>query len=169
MASRSMRDMGRMRDRHEPGEPPPDAAKGHEIRDISTRVVVSFAVSLLVGGLLVQGATWLLYAQFAKAAARAHAQEYPMARVGAARLPPEPRLQTQPREDLQRLRAEEERVLDSYGWVDAQRGIVRIPIARAMAMTVEQGLPARTGGAPYAPASGPDKSNSGRTLSPFGR
>jgi hypothetical protein len=47
--------------------------------------------------------------------------------------------------------------------VDAQRGLVRIPIAQAMAMTVEQGLPARAGGPPYAPASGPDKSNSGRT------
>ncbi len=92
-----------------------------------------------------------------------------MAHVGAPRLPPEPRLQTQPREELQRMRADEDRVLDSYGWVDAQRGVVRIPIEQAMALTVEQGLPARAGGAPDAPASGPDKSNSGRTPPGSGR
>ncbi len=164
-----MRDMGRMRDSHEPGELPPDAAKGHEIRDISTRVVAFFAVSLLVGAVIILVLVWVLYAQFAKEAASAYPREYPMARVGPARLPPEPRLQTRPRDELQRMREEENRLLDTYGWVDPQRDIVRIPIDRAMAMTVEQGLPARTGGAPYSPADGPEQSDSGRALSPFGR
>ncbi len=158
-----------MHDTHETDEAPPDVTKGHETRDISTRVVVIFAVSLLVGAVIVHVAIWLVYVQFVRAAARAYPREYPLARVGAAQLPPEPRLQTQPREELQRMRAEEDRVLDSYGWVDAQRGIVRIPIARAMAMSVEQGLPARTGGPPSAPASGPDRSNSGRTTPSSGR
>jgi hypothetical protein len=158
-----------MSDRHETDQAPPDVSKGHETRDISTRVVVIFGISLLVGGLIIQGLTWMVYTQFARAAARAYPQEYPLARVGPPRLPPEPRLQTQPREELQRMRAEEDRVLDSYAWVDAQRGIVRIPIGLACAMIVEQGLPARAGGAPYAPASGPDKSNSGRTTPSAGR
>ena len=158
-----------MRDRHEPGETPPDAARGHEIRDISTRVVVVFGVSLFVGAVIIHVLVWLIYAQFAKQAASAYPREYPMAHVGAPELPPEPRLQTRPRDELQRMREEENRLLDTYGWVDAQRGVVRIPIEQAMALTVEQGLPARTGGAPYPPAGGPDKSNSGRTLSPFGR
>ena len=67
------------------------------------------------------------------------------------------------------MRAEEDRILNSYGWVDAQRGIVRIPIAQAMAMTVAQGLPARTGATPYAPQGLPETSDSGRTLPPSGR
>ena len=158
-----------MHDRHGTDETPPDVAKGHETRDISTRVVVMFAVALLVGGVIVHGLIWLLYAQFARAAATAYPQEYPMARVGAPQLPPEPRLQTRPREDLQRMRAEEDRILGSYGWVDAQRGVVRIPIERAMEIVVDAGLPARAGGAAYAPASGPDKSNSGRAPAPAGR
>lgn len=158
-----------MHDTHNIDEAPPDVAKGHETRDISTRVVVVFGISLLVGAVIIQVIVWLLYAQFANTAARAYPQEYPMARVGPARLPPAPRLQTEPREEMQRMRAEENRILESYGWVDAQRDIVRIPIERAMAMTVGQGLPARTGGAPYAPPTGPDTSNSGRTLAFPGR
>ena len=155
-----------MHDTHETDETPPDIAKGHETRDISTRIVVIFGISLLVGAVIVHVLIWLVYAQFARAAATAYPQEYPLARVGAPPLPPEPRLQTRPREELQRMRAEEDRILGSYGWVDPQRGVVRIPIERACALTLEQGLPARAGAAP---ASGPDKSNSGRTPATSGR
>jgi hypothetical protein len=59
------------------------------------------------------------------------------------RLPPEPRLQTEPREDLRNLRESEERTLTTYGWVDRNAGVVRIPIDRAMTLTVERGLPSR--------------------------
>ena len=67
------------------------------------------------------------------------------------------------------MRAEEERVLDSYGWVDAQRGIVHIPIARAYASDGRAGAAgARRPGALRA-RGGPDKSNSGRTTPSAGR
>jgi hypothetical protein len=39
--------------------------------------------------------------------------------------------QNTPVTDLQAMRANEERVLKNYGWVDKQRGIVRIPIEEA--------------------------------------
>jgi hypothetical protein len=158
-----------MSHRHEVDEAPPDVAKGHETRDISTRIVVIFGISLFVGAVIVHVLIWVIYAQFARNAATAYPREYPLARIGAPQLPPEPRLQTRPREELLKMRAEEDRILDSYGWVDAQRGVVRIPIGQAMSMTVEQGLPARAGAAPYAPASGPDTSNSGRTPPSAGR
>ncbi len=70
-------------------------------------------------------------------------REFPLAVTHEQRLPPEPRLQTNPREDLADLRRAEERVLDSYGWVDKDAGVVRIPIDDAMRLTVERGLPAR--------------------------
>ena len=57
--------------------------------------------------------------------------------------PAEPRLQTAPREDLQLLRTDEDRILSGYTWVDRNAGLVRIPIAEAMKMTVERGLPVR--------------------------
>ena len=158
-----------MRDTHETDAAPPDVTTGYETRDISTRVVAIFAASMAVGAVLINLAIWVIYVQFSKAADRAYPREYPLAHVGAPPLPPEPRLQARPREDLQRLRAEEHRLLDSYGWADATRGVVRIPIDRAMAMTVEQGLPARTGDGVFGPVRRPSESNSGRTLSPDGR
>jgi hypothetical protein len=33
--------------------------------------------------------------------------------------------------------------LQSYGWIDQQKGVVRIPIERAMELTAERGLPVR--------------------------
>jgi hypothetical protein len=42
---------------------------------------------------------------------------------------------------MQELLREENARLHSYGWVDRSAGIGRIPIDRAMALVVEQGLP----------------------------
>jgi hypothetical protein len=58
-------------------------------------------------------------------------------------MPPQPRLQSNPPEDLNALRREEDRQLNEYGWVDRERGIVRIPIRQAMEAVIKEGLPAR--------------------------
>jgi hypothetical protein len=60
-----------------------------------------------------------------------------------ASLPPEPRLQINPAEDLKAMRRDEEAILNSSGRVDRVQGIVRIPIERAIDLTVQRGLPAR--------------------------
>ena len=62
---------------------------------------------------------------------------------------PEPRLQIAPQLDLAAMRAREETELHSYGWVDRQAGVVRLPIDRAMELMVQRGLPVR--GDPNAP------------------
>lgn len=54
-----------------------------------------------------------------------------------------PRLQASPIQDLQTLRQTEAALLDSYGWIDREAGIVRIPIERAMELLVEQDRPLR--------------------------
>ena len=57
-------------------------------------------------------------------------------------MPPEPRLQTNPRAGPRAICARsEDEVLDSYGWVDKNAGVVRIPIDEAMKLTLERGLP----------------------------
>lgn len=50
-----------------------------------------------------------------------------------------PQLQIAPAQDLQVLIQAKEAILTSYGWVDREAGIVRIPIERAMDLLVEQG------------------------------
>lgn len=54
--------------------------------------------------------------------------------------PPPPRLQLHPASDLARLRAEEERRLNTYYWIDRERGIVHIPIEQAIKKAVAQGI-----------------------------
>lgn len=56
-------------------------------------------------------------------------------------LPPQPRLQVRPKADLDVLRAMEWERLISFGWVDRDRKIVRIPIERAMGLLTKRGLP----------------------------
>ncbi len=47
--------------------------------------------------------------------------------------------------NLQKFRADEERQLSSYGWVDQNTGVVRLPIDRAKALLLERGLTVREG------------------------
>lgn len=51
-------------------------------------------------------------------------------------LPAGPRLQVNPDRDIERLRAAEQEHLTTYAWVDSNAGIVRIPIERAIQMTL---------------------------------
>jgi len=67
------------------------------------------------------------------------------------------------------FRTGEREYLNSYGWIDRNAGTVHIPIADAMRMTLERGLPARAQTPPEAaqdvpPGMIPQDSSSGRTL-----
>jgi hypothetical protein len=55
--------------------------------------------------------------------------------------PPAPNLQADPRQELLDLRAEAEKLLTTYGWVDENNGLTRVPIDRAMDTLIDQGLP----------------------------
>lgn len=67
--------------------------------------------------------------------------------------PPGPRLQLRELKDLAKFRAEEAEILSTYGVVDRDNGIYRIPIEEAMRLALERGLPAA--GALPAPAASP--------------
>jgi hypothetical protein len=56
---------------------------------------------------------------------------------------PNPKLDVSPQLDLQQMKAREDSILNSYGWVDRNAGVVRIPIARAMELLAERKLPVR--------------------------
>lgn len=49
-------------------------------------------------------------------------------------LVPGPLVQSAPQLDLRAYRAEKQRIVEGAAWVDAQRGIARIPVADAMAV-----------------------------------
>lgn len=56
---------------------------------------------------------------------------------------PGPRLQANPARELEEMRAQEDVLLHSYGWVDREHGVIRVPIEKAMQLTLERGLPTR--------------------------
>lgn len=60
---------------------------------------------------------------------------------------PNPQLEINERDQLDKIRQDEAQVLNSYEWVDQKAGTVRIPIDRAMDLVVQRGLPTRGQGA----------------------
>ena len=54
--------------------------------------------------------------------------------------PPQPRLQTDPSEDLARFLVDEDKRLNTYYWIDKKKGIVHIPIQQAMQELAEEGI-----------------------------
>jgi len=116
-------------------------AGGRERRDLSPRAVGLFFLGLVVAIGLVLVLTARLFDFLDARAARRDAAPSPLA--AARPLPPPPRLQVQGRTDLQALHAAEDDILNGYGWVDRDAGVVRIPIDRAMSLLAERGLPSR--------------------------
>jgi hypothetical protein len=53
------------------------------------------------------------------------------------------------------MRAEEDQILGSYGWIDRERGIVRVPIDRAITLLAQKGLPTRAEAADVGPTRRP--------------
>lgn len=60
-------------------------------------------------------------------------------------VPPTPRLQVSPMADLEGMRADEQKVLETYGWVDKDGKVARIPIERAIDLLMQKGFPATAG------------------------
>jgi hypothetical protein len=121
----------------------PKREDGYERRDVNVRGLLQFAFCMAVVLILVIfGMRWTFH--YLSAISPAGPPPTPFAQARA--LPPEPRLEIRPRQDLKSFCDEQLNMLNSYGWVDQQKGIVRIPIERAMDKLVEQGLSARPAG-----------------------
>ena len=115
----------------------------HEESDVNIRGILMFGAALIVAAIVIHLVVGALFKYFDIREARQATPEYPLAAAQENRLPPEPRLQTNPRQDLADLRAREDQALAGYSWVDRNAGIVRIPIDEAIKKTLERGLPAR--------------------------
>jgi len=117
----------------------------HEESDVNIRAIFAFAAGLAGVTAAIGVIVWGLFVYFNTRADGSGAPVFPLATAQEHRLPPEPRLQTNPREDLRDLRDAEQQTLTTYGWVDRNAGIVRIPIDDAIKLTLQRGLPSRQG------------------------
>jgi uncharacterized membrane protein len=126
---------------------------GHETSDVDLSGAYRFLIVMTVFLALVFAGVFVTYWKWRRDAIAAQPAPSPVAVRAGERLPPLPRLQTTPLPDLRAFRASEQDVLDTYAWVDKEKGIVRLPIAAAMAILAERGLPAASP-VPAQPASG---------------
>ena len=125
-----------------PSTPQPEPAecrRAYEVRDVDWRSIVLFAGLLVAGSILIHIALYLLMFYFEAEAKQADPRLSPFADVKQA--PPPPRLQARPALDYDALAARERTELRKVDWVDRKRGIVQIPIDRAMELLLERGLP----------------------------
>jgi len=132
------------------------AESGHEISDISPLRVALTGLALAAVIAATMLAAYGLFYLFHGSENRARPAPSPLSY--APEPVPEPRLQAEPGEELKALRADEDAALKSYGWIDQEKGVVRIPIDRAIDILAERGLPARASkSAPAAEKQRPQK------------
>jgi len=148
---------------------------GFEREDIGTKPLFGFLIGLVVTGVLVYYVIWGMF-HFMDAYERKHQQsKSPMVQMQPeTREPdtpqthekvlqefPQPRLEDDERTEINDFRYQQDETLASYGWVDQNGGVVRIPIDRAMQLIAQRGLPtipqgdtaaAAGGGSQQAPA-----------------
>ena len=115
----------------------------HEESDVNVSAIIRFGIGLLVIGVLLHVFLWWLQSTYTRQNERAQTQAYPLAAGQQDRLPPSPRFQDNPQQELQDLRAKQKALLEGYGWVSKEAGVARIPIEDAMKMVVERGVPVR--------------------------
>jgi hypothetical protein len=117
----------------------------HEESDVNARAILGFGAGLVVAAVAIHFVVWLMFQYLSTREAARMPPVYPLA-AGQDRLPPEPRLQTAPRDDLRALRDHEDQILRNYSWVDKQAGVVRVPIDEAMKIALRRGWPVRPAG-----------------------
>src|SRR2546429_466170 len=140
----------------------------YEREDLSPRGIFAFLIVLALVGVLVHFAVKAMYG-YLDAYQKQHqptlnplvsqteTDSRKVSNADIARFP-QPRLETNERLEINDLRLQEEKTLNSYGWIDQQAGVARIPIERAMELLAQRGLPTR----PQAGAVPPSPLNTAR-------
>jgi hypothetical protein len=156
---------------HAHDAPATEPPLNHELTDANPSPILKFLVFLVVITIAIAGLVGFFYNYLERREAAEKTARYPMSLLDAQRpLPPPPRLQTYPFQDIKELRQTEVPLLESYEWIDRNAGTVRIPIERAMDVLAERGLPYRkpghASGTPAPPGSQPTGGKEGGASAP---
>jgi hypothetical protein len=111
---------------------------GHETTDVNVWAVGKFAIGLVVVCVVSIGLLFGLLKFFQSREETSVANT-----VEPTKIFPQPQLQKTPIPDLKAIRAEEDKLLNGYAWVDPPKGVVRIPVDRAIEVLAQRGLPSR--------------------------
>ena len=118
----------------------------HEESDLKLDGIIKFVIHLIV---LVAGSALIVYGMYRYFSGQEYEQEKSetpstllkreqRASGKVEDIFPAPRLQTLPLRDIKEYRAAERQRLESYNWLDKEKGIVSIPIEEAKKKLLEQ-------------------------------
>jgi hypothetical protein len=136
------------------GEIHPEEARNPEVAydrtDMDPKAIVGFFIALAIAAVFMHLILWSVYKYYASPG-KAPASVAGPVTTSRRQLPkgetertfPSPKLQSNDAADMNTFRAQEEQILNSYGWVDQNAGVARIPIEQAMQVVAKQGLPTR--------------------------
>lgn len=125
---------------------------GYEHEDLRPRGVIYFMVGLAVVVIVIYFIVLGMY-HFLDTYEKAH--QPPMSPMvtpqadtravseGDTQTFPQPRLENDERSEFRKAIEEQDSKLATYNWLDKEKGVVQIPIDRAMDLIVERGLPVR--------------------------
>jgi hypothetical protein len=112
---------------------------GHETTDVNVWAVGKFAIGLVIVCVVSIALLFGLLKFFQSREETSKANT-----VEPTKMFPQPQLQKTPIPDLKAIRAEEDKLLNGYAWVDQPKGVVRIPVDRAIEVLAQRGLPVRS-------------------------
>lgn len=120
--------------------PPVDRGAGYEKRDANIKSLLQFGfwMAVVIAAALI--GMRFMFGYFARTMPLGP-NVAPFATT--RELPPSPRLQVLPHQELHDYCAEQNAAVSSYGWVNESSGVVRIPVDRAMDLILQRSLPAR--------------------------
>jgi len=130
----------------------------HEKSDVNVRALLWFVATFIVFAAVAHVLVWVMFGYFRDLArGETNAPLTAVARPAGADIPALPRLQPFPTlnqkgklmppyagtpvVDVKDMRAAEDQALRNPGWIDRQKGVVRLPIDVAKELVVKQGLP----------------------------
>lgn len=110
----------------------------HETTDVSARGLMWFGIAFVLCGVAAEAALHRTFFFLKHTEAPGPSKAIEASLISQRTPAPKPRLQVHPPSDLAAYRAQQEHLLDSYGWVDRRSGVVRIPINRAMELLLHE-------------------------------
>ncbi len=128
----------------------PLTALGFEETDVAYRKVLPWILALFAFLGSSSVVAFIMYGILVPKEPEPTASTFPP--VESRRRPPEPIVQGNPIEDMQKFRAGEEKALTSYAWRDKNAGVVWIPVEKAIELFAARGEQTPLGGYAVAPA-----------------
>jgi hypothetical protein len=113
----------------------------HEPGDVNARALTKFGLSMAALIVIFLVGLWGVFEYLKNREAELGLPLSPSALVNVQKQPPEPRLQAHGAQDMLDMRADEDKLMHQYAWLDPDKGIVRIPVERAMELVAQRGLP----------------------------